>query len=114
MKSVMKSARATVSAAALAVALTGGLFIAGASTANAQVGVDLWVREAPPPPRHEVIPPPPEPGHVWVGGHWAWHDRWDWEEGHYAAPPHPHAHWVPGHWRTRPDGRHMWVEGHWR
>ena len=113
MKSVMKSARATVSAAALAVALTGGVYIASATPAQAQVGVDLWVREAPPPPRHEVIPPP-EAGRVWVGGHWAWHDRWNWEEGHYAEPPHGHGHWVPGHWKTGHDGRHMWVEGHWR
>ncbi|WP_145732208.1 YXWGXW repeat-containing protein [Nitrospirillum pindoramense] len=110
----MKSARATVGAAALAVAMAGGLTIVSAPPAAAQVGIDLWVREAPPPPRQEVIPPPPEPGHVWVGGHWAWHDRWDWVEGHYAAPPHPRAHWVPGHWRTGPDGRHLWVEGHWR
>ena len=36
------------------------------------------VREVPPPVRQEVLGIAPSPQHIWVHGHWEWHDRWVW------------------------------------
>jgi hypothetical protein len=68
---------------------------------------------APPPPRVEEVLVAPAPGHVWIEGHWAWHDRWVWVPGRWVSRPHPQASWVPGHWTNRPNG-YEWVPGHWR
>jgi len=91
---------------------TCGLMLAVTLAAGAQVVVHIG------PPVHpvEVVPAPP-PEHrdwVWQPGY----HRWDggayvWVPGHYAEPPHPHAHWVPGHWDHR-GGGYVWVDGHWR
>jgi hypothetical protein len=70
------------------------------------------VREAPPPVRHEVIGIAPSPQHVWVQGHWEWHNRWVWVDGYWAVPPRRQGVWIPGHWEQRRRGW-VWIEGHW-
>lgn len=75
------------------------------------------VYQAPPRPRVEVIGVAPAVGMVWIPGNWVWHNRWIWNSGHWARPPHAHAHWKPGRWEH---GRHggrdnwRWNRGHWR
>jgi hypothetical protein len=51
--------------------------------AQAQVGVNLVIGNAPPPPRYEVVPAPRR-GSEWIPGYWNWNGR-----------------------------RHVWVNGHW-
>ena len=71
------------------------------------------VSEAPPPAQVEVVTATPGPEYVWIGGNWVWHDRWDWERGHWAARPHGHTRWEPGRWDHGHRG-YVWHDGHWR
>ena len=69
-------------------------FIATASVpahADARVGVQIVIGNAPPPPRYEVVPRPRR-DHVWVPGYWNWTGR-------------KHV-WIGGHWQTVRAGHH--------
>lgn len=55
--------------------------------AQAEVGVNIVIGNAPPPPRYEVVPGPRN-GYVWIPGYWDWNG-------------YQHV-WNPGYWeRTR-------------
>jgi hypothetical protein len=87
------------------------LYAAGCVYPNqpAEVEVDT----DPPAPILETVPPSPGPDYVWVGGEWAWHDRWTWERGHWGTPPHPGAIWVPHSYAVH-NGKHVFVRGRWK
>jgi hypothetical protein len=82
-------------------------------------GVSVGVREvvvmqAPPPPHRERRPAHGPPGHIWVGGYWAWHGgRHLWVAGHFERPPHARAVWVEPRWERR-GGNYIFIEGLWR
>jgi hypothetical protein len=69
---------------------------------------------APPRPRAERRSGTRHPGDVWIGGYWAWTGtRYDWNAGHWEAPP-PHKHrWTPPRW-TRHGARWAFTPGRWR
>lgn len=74
------------------------------------------VYEEPPRRRVEVIGVAPQVGMIWVPGNWVWHNRWTWNNGYWARPPHAHARWAPGRWdRGRHGGRDdwRWRRGRW-
>ena len=73
----------------------------------------LWVPVGPPDALVEVQSVVPGPGYVWVEGFWEWHDRWVWQPGHWARPPHQGALWVRGNWEHGQRGW-RWHRGHWR
>ncbi len=71
------------------------------------------VNIAPPPVRVEVRPVAPSPGHVWLGGHWAWRGgRHVWLPGTWAMPPAPGYRWVEARWVNQ-GGQWVFFEGHW-
>jgi hypothetical protein len=56
----------------------------------------------------------PSPGHVWVGGYWAYQgDNTVWVDGEWAMPPQPGYVWVGPRWR-RHGHRWAFVPGFWR
>ena len=94
------------------------LLLAGcATTGETRIGVvedePFYAPDAPPAPRDDVIIARPSPGHIWMPGRWAWHDRWAWEPGRWVLAPHPRAIWEPGTWEHRPHGW-AWIGGRWR
>ena len=53
-------------------------------------------------------------GHVWIEGHWVWHQRsrkYVWVEGRVVKKK-PHKTWVSGHWR-QVRGGWVYVPGFW-
>jgi hypothetical protein len=77
-----------------------------------------WVVEeivpVPAPPKAiTIIGERPSNEHIWVPGGWQRSsDRWLWEKGRWAKPPHPRASWSMGHWR-RQDSKWHWRPGEW-
>jgi WXXGXW repeat (2 copies) len=97
-------------------AIACGVMAAGCAVVRGHRGgpaKEVVVTEAPPGEQAEVVGAPPGRAYVWIGGHWAWHDHWDWERGHWTIRPRPDAMWVPGHWDKRPRGW-VWTPGYWR
>lgn len=72
----------------------------------------VWVPLGPPGDQVEVQGLVPGPGYVWIDGYWAWHDRWMWQPGRWARPPHPGARWERGRWDHDRRGW-RWREGRW-
>jgi hypothetical protein len=70
------------------------------------------VRYNPPQPRVEVVGVAPFIGAVWIPGNWVWRDRWSWNSGHWARPPHARSRWAPGSWHHDRRGW-RWHDGHW-
>jgi len=68
----------------------------------------------PPAVRAEYYGNPPSPGHVWVNGYWGYSgNRYAWNNGYWARPPHRNARWTPGRWDR--DGRgYRYHKGYWR
>jgi hypothetical protein len=82
------------------------------SPALAKARVDVYVgpTEAPPRAPAEVIHP--RHGHVWVGGHYAWHHgRYVWTQGHYVHE-RPGWTWRDGTWEHGPR-YYEWHPGRW-
>src|SRR5437868_10023349 len=100
----MFSAIALAGATSCVVSPYGGVDIEGP-------GPGRVVVEAPPPIREEIIPPAPSPNHIWIRGHWGYHDRYAWEPGRYVVRPRRGAEWVPGHWDDTHHGW-AWKPGH--
>lgn len=76
-----------------------------------------WVVEeivpVPSPKVEAVISARPSKEHVWIPG--AWHrdqEKWVWESGRWAKPPHSRARWLEGHWRWQ-DSKWHWRPGEW-
>jgi hypothetical protein len=89
------------------------LFATGCVVYPAGTAAEVDVIGDPPVPIVEDVTPTPGIGFVWIGGAWAWHDRWVWESGHWGRPPHPGAVWVP-HRYVYHNGRHVFIRGGWR
>jgi hypothetical protein len=72
------------------------------------------VREAPPPIIVERRPPPPGQGRIWIDGYWHWNNqRYVWQQGRWAAPPHERAVWVAPRYEKHEQG-YRYVPGQWR
>ncbi len=82
------------------------------SVAHAQVIVSVR-----PIPSKVVIVKPVKArrGHIWVSGHWKWHNRrnsYIWIEGRWMKN-RAHHRYVAGHWVTVGRRGHKWVPGYW-
>ena len=72
-----------------------------------------YVEREPPPVRYERLPEPPSREHIWVAGHWQWTgNAYAWVPGFYQVRSRPGHGWVDGHWARHERGWY-WVEGHW-
>jgi len=71
------------------------------------------VREAPPPIVREHRPSPPSRGHIWIDGNWHWGgQRYVWNAGRWARPPHGRAVWVPPRYERGQRG-YRYMPGRW-
>ena len=67
---------------------------------------------APPPLLVQAPPPPPFADAIWVGGYWAWQERWVWSAGYWDRPPHPGYTWCEPYYEHR-GGAVVFVNGFW-
>jgi len=107
-----------VSAGALAALLIAapvlGVTLA-ATTAHAQIGIDIRIGYAPPPLPYYEQPPLPGPDYLWVPGTWAWSDDIDdyyWVPGYWDLPPEPGLLWTPAWWGWDNYG-YRYHQGYW-
>ncbi len=71
------------------------------------------VREAPPRVIRERRPSRPSRGHIWIDGNWHWDgQRYVWQNGRWALPPHERAVWVPPRYE-RDDRGYRYMPGGW-
>ncbi len=71
------------------------------------------VTEPPPPVVVETRPLPPSPGCVWIDGYWHWGgQKYVWNSGHWAVPPHGYTRWVPPRYERHEKG-YRYVPGRW-
>lgn len=55
----------------------------------------------------------PSSQHVWVPGHWRWHEgAYVWEAGRWEVPPAPNVTWHPPEWQQQANG-YVLREGYW-
>ena len=101
--------------------LAGGLALLSvamltASTALADLSINIGVEAPPPPPRQEVIVGvSPGPGFVWIGGYWDGSPgHYTWVGGHWDRPPHGNSQWYAPHWDRDKDGHYHQTRGEWR
>jgi hypothetical protein len=86
-------------------------FVVGMGAAHA---ADVVVKIAPPRAVVEHRDKAPNKDHVWIAGYHRWDgNSYQWEKGHWEAPPRPHAKWVAPRWTHRKDG-YVFTEGRWR
>jgi hypothetical protein len=87
-----------------------------ASTALADLSINIGVEAPPPPPRQEVIVGvSPGPGFVWIGGYWDGSPgHYTWVGGHWDRPPHGNSQWYAPHWDRDKDGHYHQTRGEWR
>jgi hypothetical protein len=86
-------------------------FVVGIGAAQA---ANIVVKIAPPRGRVEHRDKAPSRDHVWVGGYQRWDgNRYEWQQGRWETPPHPHAKWVAPKWNHRKNG-YVFSEGRWR
>ena len=75
---------------------------------------EVVVTQEPPAPYAEVIGVAPAPGMIWVGGYWhLYGNRWVWNRGYYARPPHAGARWYAPRYVIR-GGTRVYIRGYWR
>ena len=67
---------------------------------------------APPPLLVQAPPPAPFADAVWVGGYWAWQERWVWSAGYWDRPPHLGYSWCEPYYEHR-GGAVVFVNGFW-
>jgi hypothetical protein len=73
----------------------------------------IIVPEAPPPIIMERRPPLPSRGHIWIDGNWHWSgQRYVWQPGRWAVPPHGRAVWVPPRYERDEHG-YRYMPGRW-
>jgi hypothetical protein len=88
-----------------------------ASTAMADLSINIQLDAPPPPPRQEVIVGvSPGPDYVWVGGYWDGSPgHYTWVGGRWDHPPHgQHGQWFAPHWDKDRDGHYHQTKGEWR
>ncbi|HWF01707.1 MAG TPA: hypothetical protein VG248_18040 [Caulobacteraceae bacterium] len=120
---MLKSA-ALCSAAAMALAVCGGVSLIAASPAFAQYdaqydgqynGVSVYAPEPPPPLPVYDQPQIPDDGYIWVPGYWAWDQDYGdyyWVPGAWVEPPEPGLLWTPGYW-TLDNDQYGFIPGYW-
>ncbi len=70
-------------------------------------------QEPAPAPKPETVPPSPGPDYVWVGGHWVWHNGWEWQPGYWSIGTiASRGVYVPGRW-VLVNGVQTWYPGYW-
>ena len=74
------------------------LLFASAALFSAGCVTSVWVPLGPPDALVEVHGGIPGAGFVWLEGYWEWHNRWAWQPGHWARPPHANARWEAPRW----------------
>jgi hypothetical protein len=101
--------------------LAGGLALLSvamltASTALADLSINIGIEGPPPPPRQEVIVGvSPGPDFVWIGGYWDGSPgHYTWVGGRWDHPPHAHGQWYAPHWDKGNDGHYHQTKGEWR
>ena len=119
------SQRATVSRAALFIALAaalGGCVVVPAHRGYGEPGgyrsgpvygggSEDGVYAAPPQAQYEVVGVAPHPGWFWISGFWTWRaNRHAWIGGRWEAPRHGYR-WQPHRWEPISQGR-GWRERH--
>jgi hypothetical protein len=81
--------------------------------AQAQVGLFVSVRTAPPPLPVYVQPPLPAPGYLWTPGYWGYGGAgYYWVPGVWVQPPSVGVLWTPGYWGFA-GGAYGWHAGYW-
>lgn len=69
------------------------------SNGQAEVGIGIRVRVAPPALPVYVQPPCPVDGYIWIPGYWAYGtDDYYWVPGVWVRPPHYGYLWTPCYW----------------
>jgi hypothetical protein len=88
-----------------------------ASTAMADLSINVQLDAPPPPPRQEVmVGVSPGPDYAWVGGYWDGSPgHYTWVAGRWDHPPHgQHGQWSAPHWDKDRDGHYHQTKGEWR
>ncbi|MGH9476903.1 MAG: YXWGXW repeat-containing protein [Terriglobales bacterium] len=95
-------------------ALLGGLTLALAPAASAQLAVGIAVRIGPPQLRVLAVQPMcPGPGYFWTPGYWAYNPAgYYWVSGAWVLAPAPGLLWTPGYWGYA-GGAYVWRAGYW-
>lgn len=76
------------------------------------VSGETVVPTAPPPVIVEAVPAP-QPGFIWIGGYWGWHEhRHSWFPGHWEHS-RPGFVWIGSRWAPHSRG-YRFESGHWR
>lgn len=88
---------------------------AAATVPNAAVVPPAPVIEKPLAPAANDTPgEQPSAQHVWVPGHWRWHEgAYVWEAGRWEIPPAPNVMWDPPQWQQQGSG-YVLREGYWQ
>lgn len=74
----------------------------------------IIVREAPPPIIVESRSPQPGQEYIWIDGYWNWNsNKYAWQRGRWAVPPHERAVWVAPRYEKHEQG-YQYVPGQWR
>jgi hypothetical protein len=80
---------------------------------NAQVGVSISARIAPPPLEVYSQPYAPGDGYIWTPGYWGYgDDGYYWVPGVWVMPPSQGLLWTPGYWGFN-NGLYQWNGGYW-
>lgn len=84
-----------------------------ATTASAQVSLDVEVAYGPPPLPWYAQPPCPGDGYLWTPGYWAY-GPWGyyWVPGAWVLAPAVGLVWTPGYWAWN-EGLYWWHAGYW-
>ena len=70
-------------------------------------------QQAPPALIVESQPAAPSPLDVWIAGYWNWdNQRYNWQAGHYEAPPQSDVVWVAPRYDADPHG-YRYTPGKW-
>ena len=71
------------------------------------------VPDAPPPIVRDRRPSQPSRRHIWIDGNWDWKgQRYVWQPGHWAVPPHGRAVWVAPRYERDEHG-YRYMPGRW-
>ena len=81
--------------------------------AQAQIGVGVSIRIAPPALPVYEQPPLPAPGFLWTPGYWSYGEAgYFWVPGVWVHPPRVGVLWTPGYWGYE-GGVYGWHGGYW-
>jgi hypothetical protein len=85
-----------------------------AMAADVSAGAPAVVNQPLTPAANDTPDEQPTPQHMWIAGHWRWHDNaYVWEAGHWELPPTPNVSWVAPQWEQRGSG-YVLRDGYWQ